>query len=466
MSGDGSVLEALSGKLGDLANGAFFTVAEFTATGVTVWTVTRDDKGTPELPRYREFRNIPETDPDALNEIYDTQIAPALGHDLLLIAHPAAETYPQLLSLLISEQRAPAYECHDRVKDLIRSAITTTPLRDGYELVVLREGRSGQLSMDLTQLIPQDATSGYSTDFRIRCAPTDDKGTVFAVMIRDRGAGVTPASPRLRPIEIQSGKIPPGEYDVSARLVRPGHVEFHGLPANLTQDARPWREIRSTVPASLPKANQAHLVCMLEVSGAEHLEHRIERLEELINAVEAGGRVLSVSLVTYGPHAVSRPQADDSATVLTWATTSDLALRQLATLKNRVPPENEYPRAAQLECALLAVAGRFAGRHPERDGEPVLVTAGTRPPHPERVDINTEIIPCPHKVSWRRTLSSLSQTLPGLKFGALCSAGAVGSVWRSLGRDTIEEVDVVDVPAFAAKLGLRDTVLAVPFPLI
>lgn len=62
--------------------------------------------------------------------------------------------------------------------------------------------------------------------------------------------------------------------------------------------------------------------------------------------------------------------------------------------------------------------------------------------------------------------SSLCETFPDLKFGALCNAGAVGTVWSFLGRDAIEEVEVVDVPGFAAKLGLRGPVRSVPFPLV
>ena len=109
----------------------------------------------------------------------------------------------------------------------------------------------------------------------------------------------------------------------------------------------------------------------------------------------------------------------------------------------------------------------FTGKNPGRDGRPVLVTAGTRPPHPDRVDIHSEIIPCPKRVSWQRVLSNLCETLPDLKLGALCNAGAVGTIWSSLGRDAIEEVDgVVDVPAFAAKLGLRGSAETVPFPLV
>jgi len=466
MRGDELALEALSAELAQLANGASFTAAEFTVHGVTLWTVARDDKGTPERPRYMEFADVPETDPAALADFYAKRLAPRLGRRLVLVARSRADYPAHLLALLLDKRHVPVYECQTPLKDHIRGAITVSPLRVGYELVVLRREEDGHLAPDLRQLFPQDAYSGYSTDLTVQCAPTDDRGTVFAVMIREHAAGATPASPRLRPIEIQSAKVPPGEYAVSAQLIRPGHVVFHGLPVQLVRESRTWREIMQTVPKRLPAPRPAHLVCMLEVSGPEHLEHRIERLEELIGEAEASGLQLKVSLVTYGPHSVERAVPEEPATVVAWATRSDLAVRKLGELKGRVPAENEYPRAAQVECALRLVAGRFTGRDPGRDGKPVLVTAGTRPPHPDRVDIHTEIIPCRDRVSWQKMFSSLCETFPDLKFGALCNAGAVGNVWSSLGRDAIEEVEVVDVSAFAAKLGLRDPVRAVPFPLI
>jgi hypothetical protein len=465
MRGDESALEALSAELAQLANGSSFTAAEFTAEGVTLWTVSRDDKGTPERPRYTEFADVPETDPDALADYYADRLAPRLGH-LVLVARSPAGHPVHLLDLLLNQRHVPVYECQRPLMEDIRSAITVSPLRAGYELVVLRQRQDGHLMMGLRQLFPPDAVSGYSTDFTIQCAPTDDRGTVFAVMIRERAADATPANPRLRPVELQSAKVPPGEYAVSAQLVRPGHVAFHGLDIVLEPETRTFREIAQTVPERLPSTHPAHLVCLLEVSGPEYLEHRIERLEELIGAAEMSGQQLKVSLITYAPHSVERVVPEEPVNVVAWATRSDLALRKLAALKGRVAPEKEYPRAAQLECALHTAAGMFIGRNPEKDGKPVLVTVGTRPPHPDRVDIHTEIIPCRHKVNWQKTFNGLCEALPDLKFGALCNAGAVGNVWTFLGRDAIEEVEVVDVPAFAAKLGLCDPVRAVPFPLI
>lgn len=467
MSGDESALvEALSVGLAQLANGGSFTAVELATAAVTVWTVSRNDAGTPELPRYNQLTAVPDTDRQALADFYAGKLAPLLRRRPLLIARPRSDYPVRLLSLLRSQHPVPVYEYVTPLSKHILSAIRTSPLRAGYELVVLREDYDGRLTMDLRQLFPQDDEAGSVVDFTVRCAPTDVAGTVFAIMVRDRAAGATPAAPRLRQIELQSAKIPPGEYTVTAELQRPDHVEFHGLPVPLARENRAWREIVRTVPWRLPRARPPHLVCMLEVSGPEHLEHRVERLDELINEAEASGPELRVSLVTYGPHSFERGVLEAPATVVAWAAPSDLVLRELSAVKRRVAPDKEYLRAAQVECALREVANRFTGRAPGRDGKPVLVTVGTRPPHPDRVDIQTEIIPCPYKVSWQRMFRHLCEALPGLKFGALCNTGAVGSVWSALGMDAIEEVEVADMSAFAAKLGLRDPVQAVPFPLV
>jgi hypothetical protein len=324
-------------------------------------------------------------------------------------------------------------------------------------------------------LVPPDASSGYPADFEVRCAPTDEHGTVFAVVTHQPANGVPGARPRTHPIEIQSAVIAPGTYNVRAVLVRPGHVDFQGLPVKLERDRRKLQDIVHTVPRELSAAEGVHLACMLEVSGGpEPLEQRIERLEALIDTAEAGGRPLKVSLVTYGPHAVERNGAEEPAMTLAWATTSYLAklkLREVHETKarqvreresSRQVLEREYSRAAQLECALREVNSRLTAR----DGVPVLVTAGARPPHPAKVDLATEIIPCRDKIRWQDELSRLRVKLPQLSFGALFGPDALGDIWRELGRDARGDLEVVNMSTFATQLGLRDPVQVVPFPII
>jgi hypothetical protein len=468
MSGDESILDALTTELERLENGATFKVVEFGVNEVTVWAVSRDAWGTPST-RYTLLTSESAAGPAAF---YYDRLSPLLAGRLLLVTLTAGASYPhEVLRLLRNEHHVLIYECTTPVREQLRSVITISPLKTWYELVVLQLGAGGRLGLNLYPLFPPESGSGSTTDpITIRCAPTDEHGTVFAVVVRQPSANAVPtAAPRPHPIEVQSAVIDPGTYDVIARLVRPGRVEFQGLPAKLEPEKRKWQEIVRTVPPHIKGSDAAHLVCMLEVSGStEQLEHRIERIESLITAAEGSGRPLKVSIVTYGPHAVERNVPEDPASALAWATTSTLALRTLRGVKGHRGPAREYTRAAQVECALREVTGRLSAR----DGNPVLVTVGARPPHPPKVDLATEIIPCGSKVSWRDELARLRTGLPELRFGALHGKGAVRDVrdvqdvWCELGRDARAEVDVVDMPAFAAQLGLRDPVQAVPFPVI
>jgi hypothetical protein len=463
MGGDGdeSVRDALSSELSELGNGATFTIVEFGMNGVTVWEVSRDAWGIPGRPHYTTLMEVPAT---GLDSFYLGRLEPLLGSRLLLVAITTTAYSAHLLKLLLDERPVPVHHCRTPLREHIRGVITTSPLRSWYELVVLRQARDGRLEMDLHQLFPPDASSGYNAEFTVRCAPTDQHGTAFAVVVRQPSAdGIPTAPPRPHAVEIQSGILPPGTYDVTAWLVRPDHVEFHGLPVKLAPDTRKWQEIARSVPRQLTLRDAPHLVCMLEVSGGtDELDLRIERLESLIAAAEAGAPNLKVSLVTYGPHAVERNVREDAASVLAWATTSALALRTLRGVKGRETPKNEYARAAQAECALRAVAARLT----RRDGRPALVTVGARPPHPPRVDLTTEIIPCNDRVSWHAELTRLRTALPELRFGALFGTDAVGEIWRELGRDAHGDVDVVDISSFATQLGLCEPAQAVPFPLI
>jgi hypothetical protein len=460
MSGDKSVLDALATELEGLENDSTFKVVEFAASEVTVWTISRDAWGTP-TPRFTALPDVPAADP---TDFYYDQLLPLLGGRLLLVSLTTLSYPRDVVQLVRDEHNVPVHNCLTSVKEHIRTVITASPLRTFYELVVLRQEAAGQLALDLHPLFPPDAHSGYATDLRIQCAPTDEHGTVFAVVTRQPAAnGIPTAPPRPHPIEIQSVVVAPGTYDVRAVLARPGHVNFQGLPVKLAPDPRRLQDIVRTVPRQLRASDAPHLVCMLELSGGpQSLAERIERLESLIDTAAAGGRPLKVSLVTYGPHAVERNVTEVPATTLAWATTSTLAVLKLREVKGHQAHEKEYGRAAQVECALREVIGRLT----VRDGNPVLVTVGSRPPHPPKVDLATEIIPCHGKVRWQDELGRLRTGVPELRFGALYGKGAVGDIWRELGRDAHAEVDVVDMPTFAAQLGLRGPVPAVPFPII
>ena len=467
---DESALDALTTALERLENNTNFKMVEFSPSGAVVWTISLDACGTPTA-HYIPVADAPAAGP---TDFYHRQLAPMLEGRLLLVGVTTLSYPRDVVQVLREEQGVSVYSCVAPLEDLIKTVIRASPLRTFYELLVMRQKAAGRITLVPHPLFPPGAVSGYSTDLVVRCAPTDEHGTAFAVVARQPGAGGQGTQLRMHPIEVQSAAIMPGTYEVRAVLMRPGHVNFQGLPVRLERDQRKLQDIVRTTPGKLRAARGTHLVCMLEVTGgAEPLEQRVKRLEALIDTAEASGRLLKVSLVTYGPHAVDRNGTEDPAMTLSWATSSHLAklklqevqeakARQARDWKLRDVPETEYGRAAQLECALREVNSRLTAR----DGSPVLVTAGARPPHPSRVDLATEIIPCPNMVRWQDELSRLQLRLPELRFGALFGPDAVGEIWRDLGRDAHGDLEVVDLPEFATQLGLRDPVQAVPFPII
>lgn len=448
--------EALEVELAELTEGNAFKAVEFGADGITVWEVRRDGNGTPQARQQPPLPAPSTADPRTL---YEQRLSPLIGHESRLVIVRSADERAEVVFDVVfdrlhrSRPDAPVFLSTTPLAGHLRDVIRNSPLTRWYELVVLRQTRSGQLRMDGHALFPPGAQRGYSHQFTVRCEPSDSRGTVFAVVTREARC--------FRIVSLKSAVIPPGVYEPNAVLLRPGQVVFEGLPAVLRTEQRRWPEIVGAIPARLDRAPAVHLVCVIEVSCSEEkLANRIDRIEQLIASVDAGRGELSVSLVSYGPHAFDHWEHEEPAAVLAWATTSDRALTALRGLRGRRPPVDEYPWAAQLECALAEVATRLT----DHDGRPVLVTVGSRPPHPPRVDLSTEIIPCPERKDWRWSLQHL-RTLRDITFGALHDEGTAGTIWNQLGRDAHQPLNVVEVPRFAAETGLYGPLQYVPFPL-
>ena len=450
------VRDALSDELARLTGNARFAVAEFGAIGPTIWRVYRDENGTPraEQPRVRASTL---KDPDA----FYREVDPAF------IVRTAADLPDDLLRLLPGERGVPVYECRTPVEDQVREAIRDSPLVLGYELAVLRPvpaGRpdAGRLVLTGHQLFPPGVTQGHQAVCHVRCEPTDGDGTIFAVVTRERRPDVPPYAQALRPVHVQAALVPADTYEVTAVLARPGRVVLHGLPAPLTKFSGSWDSLKDQVPDRLASAEPVHLVCLVEVSGGDdRLELRIDRLSQLIDEAEKGAGRLNVSVVAYGPHSVAWSVDEQPVAVRAWAAPGVRAEQELRALSGRAAEEREYRRAAQLECALETVARHLS----ERDGRPVIVTAGGRPPHPHAMDTRTTIIPCPDRVSWKWQHDRLRSL--GASFGALRDQAARGEAWRSLGADVTATVDdPVDMQDFATLLGLREAAQTVPFPFV
>ena len=334
------------------------------------------------------------------------------------------------------------------------TARLTGPLGEYYHIAGLRRSRSGGLHADMVPLFPPGAARGDRITFTACCSPSDERGTVFAVVAQPGDGSDRSPQPR----SIQSAKIPPGLYQVTAELLypNPGHIRFHGLPTEPREDPRPWQEIIASVPRRLPASGgPAHLIVAIEISGPDDhsVQERLDSARRLILYVSAEARdFVCYSVITYGPHSVhlgNRYYPEVPAATLAWAVAADDALVKLDQLTRRGPAPFGYEHAAQLECVLTDLEAGLSGE----EGRPVIVTVGARPPHPPRIDPVTGIIPCRYRNDWAVPMVRLQSRHAGIKFGSFRDAGRVDQLWRLLGADAAAADDVY-VRGFAQSLGL------------
>ncbi|HMH92334.1 MAG TPA: hypothetical protein VK586_14765, partial [Streptosporangiaceae bacterium] len=346
----------------------------------------------------------------------------------------------------------------DPAAELAEQAIAATPLTQGHELVVLRRTRSGRLLLGGYPLFPAGARRGDQCPLTIACEPADSRGTVLALV-----ASAAPLGFRL--LSVRSARIAPGTYRLTAELRGPGQVDFQGLPDILEAEQRSWPELIAMVPEELPRLVPAHLICAIEASGSqEEVRQRVAQVRQLLSLVaDRRSSELSVSVIAYGPHAVSWGETDEPPAVLAWAVRPAAAAAALGGMPGRAADRPGYARAAQLECVLAEVGARLQSE--PRRARPVLVTAGSRPAFPPRVDPRTEIIPCPHRSDWQRSLAELHEQQPGITFGAIRDAEPDG-IWAELGRDALARRGAAADTTFAVSLGLLSaTAQRIPFPL-
>jgi hypothetical protein len=338
-------------------------------------------------------------------------------------------------------------------------------LAEWYNVAGLRRAPSGSLHWDLVPLFPPGAPSGSEVTFTARCAPSDEYGTVFAV-IAEPPSGSAAQERQLR--SVQSAKVPPGIYRVTAELLYPfpGHVRFHGLPETPRDETRLWPEISGTVPRRLAAGTgPVHLIAAIEVSGPGGLvAQRIDRVRQLFEHVADEAKdFVCYSVVSYGPHSINvhNPEYPEvPAATLAWAETVDDALRVLARLTRRGAEPIGYPAAAQLECVLTDLERQLTGQ----EGRPVLVTAGARPAHPPRIDPVSQIIPCRWRNDWRGPMSRMRTRYEGIAFGAIPEADWSDELWRMLSTDTAP--GEFSAPGLANSLGLTaDSRQLIPLPM-
>lgn len=484
---DEAITSGLAGEIARLAAGEVLTIAEFNPGKVTVWRVRPDARGTPGV-RYKSLTWDSLLRWGHLDEHELTSfIGSAQGARMVL----ARTGEPASISLNgaddASERRADralnfARDAHPdarsfrslaSVGELLDEATARVPLPSAvwYELVLLRRSRSGRLEFTSQELFLPEARRGDTRSFTVRCAPSDENGTVFAVAARN-------AAFEFSLISMRSAWIPPDTYDVTARLLRRGSVRFEGLPVKLREETRSWPDLAAALPERLDAVGPAHVIFAVELCGSDdEVQARVDRVGQLISVIRDGtDGPLRFSLLSYAAHSHDPRATDEPVTVLAWAETdADRVDRRLGWLRAHGPAMSSYDRAAQIECALAEVAERLR-ESASSTGRPVLIMLGHRPPFPHRVDPVSRIIPCPLRRDWRALVNRLTASNPGMAFGAIRD-GETGSgslfddpadeIWRCLGTDAyVAASDALDPLNFTGRLGLLNPAPHyLPFPL-
>ncbi|MFC4586680.1 hypothetical protein [Sphaerisporangium corydalis] len=500
-SGEDLLRRALTEAIAELAGSRRLVVVEVAAEGVTAFDLHRDEAGTSrgrERPMTRWAGQTAEGGGDGATpspfEEGSEGATPAEGGRDGATAFPAEEaavraTWLPVDARVVLVRSAPDGGPVGRAMEALRAArpdalalngggvpvavllreiVAAEPLRRPYDLVVLRRHPvTGRLRLACQPLFAMETRRGALSEVTVQCEPSDERGTVFAVVAwQDR-----------RPVlvSVHAVKLPPGRYEVTAMLERPGRVRFSGLPS-LTREDRSWTELVSSVPARLgPPSGPAHLICAVETTGPEvQLGERLRRVSQLVTelAGELSG-LLQVSLVTYGAHSYDPRIPERPVDVVDWEVSPDDAQESLKILEEsragratgHGAAEPGYPYAAQVEDMLAEVAGRLGPPGGRR--RTVLLTVGARPPHPPRRHAS-EILPCPRRVDWERQVRDL-QRHPGLVFGAICDQPPERAhpAWARLGENASAHLDTLDPQGFCADLGVTAPgVQRVPFPLM
>lgn len=461
--GDEMAYQALTDGISGLDEQAKFIVVEFDMVGINAWKISRDVNGTPVAIGYSLGLCTPADDPGEFYRLHLRRLAQGAGRVQVMVRSPATADAGLLRTLRAEHPGLPQpVSCSGPVTKILTEVISDTPLTRKYELVVLRETRSGLIETDVVQIFPKYAQRGDSRQLRLRLEPSGDGRTVFAVV----SVRASEYDEEYQQVSLQSASLPAGIFDVTAELVRPGRVRFSGLPRKLQPDDRDWISLLDGIPARIDRSPAAHLICVVEICGTEErVRNRIDRVQQLItSAADADGR-LWVSVITYGVHAFEPLAPDEPATMQVHYASAREAAAALDRFRSRavprgIRPDRAYQRAAQLECALRLASTDLV----DRARPPTLVIAGTRRPHPSAIDM-TRILTCPHRRDWWQELQQLRYEFPGMPVGVIHDVDTELEFWSRLGATTLAPVEVADMEQVAHTLGLLRPRQNVPFPL-
>jgi hypothetical protein len=453
------VRRALDGEIGRLQAKESFHVVEFGVEGVIFWEIGRDKNGTPWAEHWPPLP-IGLENAGELHRLPGVRRLADAGPVVFVRSSPSLIPWDALGAFREFFPSMEVIDCIAGFEDVLRASIKESPLISDYELVLIKKSRSGRLDLEPVRLFTQgQRRPDRSRTIRVKCMRSDERGIAFAIVTKERARD-------FQLMSIQSADLGPGEYELTAELVRPGRVRFHGLPGSvkLRTDHRTWGELLTSVPPRLQAPQTAHLVCLVEVSGtSEQIGKRVDRVREVIRAAGGSEGRLALSLLSYGAHSFERKVWEEPVRELAWASSSADVLAALDELEQHEPVANDYRYAAQLECTLA----RVAERADPKDGRLVILTVGARRPFPPRADPRLDVLPCPHRHDWRKHLEVLSGKDPRLALGAIYDRETRDiAIWQVLGKTALATSDVVDAWRMAADLGIGVTPVHVPFPLV
>ncbi|GAB1823763.1 hypothetical protein [Herbidospora sp. RD11066] len=448
--------KALAKAVAGLTGSGRLDVVEVAADGVTSFKIVRDDHGVPRGRRWHTPWVDLAHDREALFRVAD--IDPD-DDAVFVCSSPGSSRADQAFEWLRAAfPDAPALRADESISPVVTDVLGTDPLTRSYDLVVLRPRTDGSLELATVPLFPVQARPGATTTMTLHCERGGPNGTAFAVVTWQ---GHEPLL-----LSVQSAALPPGSYEVTAELRRPGRVRFGGLPA-LSADRRGWAELVAEVPARMPArgTGPGHLICAIEVCGAEpKVAERVGRARQVVSTL-SNRPGLAVSVVAYGAHSFDRSAKEHRVEVRAWKVDVATAQGVLDDLEERGPITTGYPyhpHAAQVEDMLAVVDRRLAGD----PASPVaLLTIGDRPPHPPKID-ESRVLPCPHRHDWRATVARLEQSVV---FGAVVDfqiGDKLPRVWQRLGSAALANFDALDIRGLTSGLGLTSDAVPVPFPLI